>query len=143
MSGSMLSLQEPAFLAGIGMAFRFKLTVPGIVQHKLAPVYCLVCYFNSIIQFLNIFNSFYIKDCIKSIYDFFNSVYKKKELHPINKQLAVKISEDKIRGQLDQMTLTQEVVHGEFVVVPDLDNYVGLQVLDCFIQTPEVFLSKV
>lgn len=50
---------------------------------------------------------------------------------------------DKIRGQLNHMTLTQEVVHGEFVIVPDLDYYVGLQMLDCFIQTPEVFLSKV
>lgn len=50
---------------------------------------------------------------------------------------------DEIRGQLNHMTLTQEVVHGEFVIVPDLDYYVGLQMLDCFIQTPEVFLSKV
>lgn len=41
------------------------------------------------------------------------------------------------------MALTKEVIHGEFVIVPDLDYYVGLQMLDCFIQTPEVFLSKV
>lgn len=87
-----------------------------------------------------------MKDSIKSKLDFFLFI-NKQELHHINKQLAVKISVDEsvdeIRGQLNHMTLTQEVVHGEFVIVPDLDYYVGLQMLDCFIQTPEVFLSKV
>lgn len=83
-----------------------------------------------------------MKDSIKSKLDFFLFI-NKQELHHINKQLAVKISVDEITGQLNHMTLTQEVVHGEFVIIPDLDYYVGLKMLDCFIQTPEVFLSKV
>lgn len=121
MSGSMLTLQELAFFAGIGIALRFKLTVPGIAQHNLGIVHCLACYFISTNKLyinlyklskqtvLKYFNFVYMKDSIKSKLDFFLFI-NKQELHHINKQLAVKISVDEIRGQYQWTRLEDNLI---------------------------------